>query len=79
MEENSGLRPPPDLQEAIDFLIEERELRWSLEGSSSGIEISLGTQYLDPVAWPFDSECWGDDQDQGHLRADVESLAGSIL
>ncbi|POS86741.1 hypothetical protein EPUL_000788 [Erysiphe pulchra] len=70
--ENSSLRPPSDLQQVLDLLIEEKELRWPLEGGSSDIEISLGTQYLDPVASPFDSECEGDDQDQGHLRADVE-------
>ncbi|POS82483.1 hypothetical protein EPUL_004933 [Erysiphe pulchra] len=46
------------------------------EKYSSDIEISLSTQYLDPVASSFYSECKGDDQDQDHLRADVESLAG---
>ncbi|POS86299.1 hypothetical protein EPUL_002594 [Erysiphe pulchra] len=77
MEDNSSLRPLPDFQQALDFLIEERELRWPLEGAGSDTEISLGTQYLDSVASPFNSECEGDDQDQDHLRADVESLAGS--
>ncbi|POS87486.1 hypothetical protein EPUL_001347 [Erysiphe pulchra] len=61
VEENSSLRPPPDLQLALDFLIEKKELRWLLEGSSSDIEISLKSQYLNSVALPFDSECEGDD------------------
>ncbi|RKF56880.1 putative multidrug resistance protein fnx1 [Erysiphe neolycopersici] len=76
MKENSSLRPK-DLQQVLDFLIEERELRWPSEGYSSDIEISLGTQYLDPVASPFDSECRGNDQSQGHYGVDVESHAGS--
>ncbi|POS83243.1 hypothetical protein EPUL_005593, partial [Erysiphe pulchra] len=52
----------------------DREFRWLLDGSSSDIEISFGSQYLDPVASPFDPECEGY---QGHLRADDASLAGS--
>ncbi|POS87014.1 hypothetical protein EPUL_003607 [Erysiphe pulchra] len=63
MEQNSSLRPPSDLQQALDFPKEERGLCWSLEGRSS--------------ASPVDSEYEGDDRDQDHLRADVESLAGS--
>ncbi|POS88456.1 hypothetical protein EPUL_000152 [Erysiphe pulchra] len=54
-----------------------KAIRKPLEGGSSDIEISFGSQYLDPVASSFDSECEMDDQNQDHLRADIGSLAGS--
>ncbi|POS87022.1 hypothetical protein EPUL_002883 [Erysiphe pulchra] len=75
-----NLRLPPGFQQALDFLVDERELCWPSKGRSSESKISHGTQYLDPVASsPFDSECEGDDQDQNHLRADVGSLTGLRL
>ncbi|POS85348.1 hypothetical protein EPUL_003094 [Erysiphe pulchra] len=72
-----NIRPETNYEAAM-LINEQRELRWPLEDGSSDIEISLGTQYLDPLASPFDSEYEGDDQDQNNLRADVESLVGSV-
>lgn len=63
MEEDSSLYPSSDLQQALEFLIKDRELRWPSKADSIDIELLLGTQFLELVAYPFDSEYETDDLD----------------
>ncbi|KHJ31848.1 putative multidrug resistance protein fnx1 [Erysiphe necator] len=81
VDEVASLLPPPDLQQTLNILKEDIELRWGyidMTGEIEDIQIVTGTMYPNPVDSPVESECEGDDLNQGHLSDDGESVVSSI-
>ncbi|KAI1002558.1 hypothetical protein K3495_g5648 [Podosphaera aphanis] len=78
-EEVSSLLPPPDLQQTLDRLIENRNTRWNSEDISEEVNIAVGKMYPDPISTSIDSECEGGGINQHHLSNDGASKADSIL
>ncbi|KAI1002245.1 hypothetical protein K3495_g5956 [Podosphaera aphanis] len=78
-EEVSSLLPPPDLQQTLDKLIENRNIRWNSEDVSEEVNIALGKVYPDTISTPIDSECGGEDINQDQLSNDGASTVNSIL
>ncbi|KHJ31519.1 hypothetical protein EV44_g3506 [Erysiphe necator] len=81
VDEVASLLPPPDLQQTLNILKEDIELRWgyiNMTGETQDIQVVTGTMYPNPVDSPVESECEGDDLNQDHLLDDGESVVSSI-